>query len=119
MDLEITTRLDEEYKKTLEAVSLAVAGSDEAKWQMQKLNELHKQRMDEAKMLNEIISQEDEITESKKDRIVKIVMDGAAILIPTVASCYWMAQGLTFEKTGTFTSRTGQWLSTHFRLFRK
>ena len=39
--------LEEEYQKTLEEVSQATAGSDEAKWRLQKLTELHKQMMEE------------------------------------------------------------------------
>lgn len=133
MDSTIGFMLDEEYQRTLEAISNAKTSSEEAKWQLQKLGELHKQRMNEAKMLDDGIRQDEELRlkkreaslkeeqmkESKKDRIIKIVLDGAAILVPVTVSSYWMAKGLTFEKTGTFTSRTGQWLSNHLRLFKK
>lgn len=133
MNATIATMLDEEYERTLEAVSQATTGSEEAKWQLQKLGELHKQRMNEAKLLDEGILQDEELRlkkretsmkeeqmkESKKDRIIKIVLDGAAILVPVTVSSYWMAKGLTFEQKGTFTSRTGQWLSSHLRLFKK
>ena len=47
LDMDIRQMLDKEYKITLKAVSEAKAGTDEAKWQMQKLIELHKQRMNE------------------------------------------------------------------------
>lgn len=133
MNATIAMMLDEEYEKTLEAVSQAQTGSEEAKWQLQKLGELHKQRMNEAKLLDDGILQDEELKlkkrealmkeeqmkESKKDRIVKIVLDGAAILVPVTVSSYWMAKGLKFEQNGTFTSRTGQWLSSHLRLFKK
>ena len=133
MNATIAMMLDEEYEKTLEAVSQAQTGSEEAKWQLQKLGELHKQRMNEAKLLDDGILQDEELRlkkreasmkeeqmkEGKKDRIIKIVLDGAAILVPVTVSSYWMAKGLQFEKTGTFTSRTGQWLSSHLRLFKK
>ncbi len=133
MNATIAMMLDEEYEKTLEAVSQAQTGSEEAKWQLQKLGELHKQRMNEAKLLDDGILQDEELKlkkrealmkeeqmkESKKDRIIKIVLDGAAILVPVTVSSYWMAKGLKFEQNGTFTSRTGQWLSSHLRLFKK
>ena len=133
MTATIAMMLDEEYEKTLEAVSQAQTGSEEAKWQLQKLGELHKQRMNEAKLLDDGILQDEELKlkkrealmkeeqmkESKKDRIIKIVLDGAAILVPVTVSSYWMAKGLKFEQNGTFTSRTGQWLSSHLRLFKK
>lgn len=133
MNAIITQMLDEEYEKTLEAVSKAQTSSEEAKWQLQKLGELHKQRMNEAKLLEDGVHQDEELAlkkreasmkeeqmkESKKDRIIKIVLDGAAILVPVTVSSYWMAKGLKFEQNGTFTSRTGQWLSSHLRLFKK
>lgn len=133
MNATIAMMLDEEYEKTLEAVSQAQTGSEEAKWQLQKLGELHKQRMNEAKLLDDGILQDEELKlkkrealmkeeqmkESKKDRIIKIMLDGAAILVPVTVSSYWMAKGLKFEQNGTFTSRTGQWLSSHLRLFKK
>ena len=133
MNATIAMMLDAEYEKTLEAVSQATTGSEEAKWQLQKLGELHKQRMNEAKLLDDGILQDEELKlkkreasmkeeqmkESKKDRIIKIVLDGAAILVPVTVSSYWMAKGLKFEQNGTFTSRTGQWLSSHLRLFKK
>lgn len=133
MNAAIATMLDEEYEKTLKAVSEAEVGSEEAKWQLQKLGELHKQRMNEQKTSDEVYLQMEELSlkkaetqmkkqqmkDGKKDRIIKIVLDGAAILIPVTVSSYWMAKGLTFEQKGTFTSRTGQWLSSHLRLFKK
>lgn len=130
---DIQTKLDREYEETLKAVSLATTGSDEAKWQLQKLNELHKQRMSEmeanqkAAQRNddlyykgkELAMKEAQMEDGKKDRIIKIVLDSAAILIPVTVSSFWMAKGLKFEENGTFTSRTGQWLSSHLRLFKK
>lgn len=133
MNATIAMMLDEEYEKTLEAVSKATTGSEEAKWQLQKLGELHKQRMNEVKLFDDSILQDEELKlkrreasmkeeqmkESRKDRIIKIVLEGAAILVPVTVSSYWMAKGLKFEQDGTFTSRTGQWLSNHLRLFKK
>lgn len=118
--------LDRAYQDTLQAVTDARAGSEEAKWELQKLAELHKQRMsmkqseDEAYVRHqELRIKEAETRDGKKDRIIKHVLDGAGIFIPAVVSSYWMAKGLSFEEKGTFTSRTGQWLSNHLRLFKK
>ena len=47
MKLTIQRKLDEENTKTLKEVSLARTGSEEAKWALQKLTELHKQMMEE------------------------------------------------------------------------
>lgn len=118
--------LDRVYEDTLQAVADARTGSEEAKWQLQKLAELHKQRMgvkqaeDESYVHYEELRMKDEqLKDGKKDRIIKIVLDGVGILVPVAVSSYWMAKGLTFEEKGTFTSRTGQWLSSHLRLFKK
>lgn len=130
---DIRTMLDKEYEDTLMAVSLATTGSDEAKWQLQKLNDLHKQRMAEMEAIQkasqhdsdfyykrkELQLKEAQMKDGKKDRIIKIVLDSAAILVPVTVSSFWMAKGLKFEENGTFTSRTGQWLSSHLRLFKK
>lgn len=119
---EISKMLDSEYERTLCEVSLAKSATEEAKWELMKLSELHKQRMNEMKAQTEMTEAElkvRQLKESKKDRIIRIVTDGAAILIPTCVSSYWMAKGLEFESKGTFTSRTHQWLSNHLRLFKK
>ena len=126
MNTEIERMLDEQYRVTLEEVAQAKTSSEEAEWQLKKLAELHKQRVAEEKTLNETYIQESELVlkkeaakESKKDRIIKTVLDAAAILVPTGLSCYWMAKSLKFEETGTFTSRAGQFVSNHFKLFKK
>ena len=41
----IVEMVDREYESTLQAVSQATTGSEEAKWQLQKLSELYKQRL--------------------------------------------------------------------------
>ena len=125
--------LEEEYRKTLKEVSQATAGSDEAKWRLQKLTELHKQMMEEIQIENkccvetqklsldtqEAAMKEEQAKENRILTIIKVVIDGIAIVLPIWASWTWMARGLQFEKTGTFTSRTGNWMSNHLRLFKK
>lgn len=133
MNLTTKRMLDEEYERTLAEVSQAKTGSDEAKWALQKLAELHKQmaedRMNDNKCCvemqkvaleeREALLKEQQAKESKLLTVVKIVFDGMAIVLPVWASWIWMSRGLQFEKTGTFTSRTGNWMSNHLRLFKK
>ena len=133
MNLTTKKMLDEEYERTLTEVSQAKTGSDEAKWALQKLAELHKQmaedRMNDNKCCvemqkvaleeREALLKEQQAKESKLLTVVKIVIDGMAIVLPVWASWVWMSRGLQFEKTGTFTSRTGNWMSNHLRLFKK
>ena len=107
--------LEEEYQRTMKEVSLAQTETEEAKWAIQKLTELHKQIMEETNVDNKNFME-------KRDKvlsIIKIAVDGVGIVLPIWASWTWMARGLQFEKTGTFTSRTGSWMSNHLRLFKK
>ena len=144
LDEAIRKMLDNAYTDTLKAVSQAQAGSDDAKWQLQKLTELHKQRMNEeqterdnyvrfeemnvkqrqidsdAKARKEELElKKEQLKDGKFDRIAKVALDGAAIVVPCVVSSYWMGKGLKFEETGSFTSRVGNWVSGHLRLFKK
>lgn len=137
LDADIRQMLDQEYSETLKAVALADSGSDQDKWRLQKLAELHKQRMNEEQADRERYIQSMELsvkqTQSAKelelkerqlkgdrfDRTAKVVLDGAAIVVPCAISSYWMGKGLKFEETGSFTSRVGNWVSSHLRLFKK
>lgn len=134
---DIRAMLDDEYRETLDAISVARTSGDDAKWHLQKLAELHKQRMAEEQSERESYIQSRELDmkqkqterelelkrqllkEGKFDRVVKVVLDGVAIVVPCVISSYWMGKGLKFEETGSFTSRVGNWVSGHLRLFRK
>ena len=133
MNETIDRMLKEEYERTLEEVSAAKTGSHEAKWALQKLTELHKQmaedRMNDNKCYiemqkialdeREAALKEQQAKEGRLWNVIKIVIDGVAIVLPVWASWVWMSRGLQFEKTGTFTSRTGNWMSNHLRLFKK
>lgn len=56
-----------------------------------------------------------ELAEVKKDRLVKIVLDGSAILVPLIFYGIWMKVGLRFEETGSFTSTTFRGLFSKFK----
>lgn len=151
MNPTIKEMLEEEYTRTLEEVSKAKTGSDEAKWALQKLTVLHKQMIeatqteDKSRIDAQTLSlkereaadksfietqklsleerearfKEQQANEGKVWTVIKLVIDGTAIVLPIAASWIWMGRGLQFEKTGTFTTRTGNWLSNHLRLFKK
>lgn len=126
LDATIRKMLDDEYTETLQAISEARTGGEAAKWELQKLTELHKQRMNEEQTERDSYVQFEELELKKKqakdgkfDRITKVALDGAAIVVPCVVSSYWMGKGLKFEETGSFTSRVGNWVSGHLRLFKK
>ena len=57
--------------------------------------------------------------QSFKDRVVKIGIAAAEIVLPLGVSVYWMNKGFEFEKTGTITSSTFKWLTNRFKLGKK
>lgn len=118
--------LDEECKQTLLVLSSCIEESEDAQWELKKLAQLNEMRMAERKAAydeycrdRELRLKEAELEDAKRDRVIHTALDIAGILIPTGVSCYWMAKGLKFEETGCFTSRVGQWVSSHLRLFGK
>lgn len=126
---EIKTMLKEECKTTLQAVKEAKAGSEEAKWQLEKLDALHKHLMTEQQFESEsavkereLRIKEQQLKDGKKDRIIKIGGDALALAVIPLSELalknYWMGKSLKFEETGTFTDRSGQWVSGFTRLFK-
>jgi hypothetical protein len=141
---EMITMLDEEYKKTLREVSEAKLDSEESRWALTKLNELHEQRINELNAMSEFKTKERklrinelnamnesktkerelrikemQLNDGKKDRLIKVVFDALGLAVPLGFSSYWMAKGLKFEESGSFTSRTGQWIRNNLNLFKK
>lgn len=61
-----------------------------------------------------------ELKEAKKARWWHTALEILGLTVPLGFSAYWMRRGLQFEEEGkVYSSRTGQWLSQHFRLFGK
>ena len=63
--------------------------------------------------------QEKQLAEERKTRFVRIVVDGASILIPIMFYNRWMKKGFKFEETGTITSQTFKGLIRFFKPTRK
>lgn len=53
--------------------------------------------------------------EARVDRLIKICIDGATIMIPIFFYGKWMKRGFIFEETGTFTSSTFKNLFSKFK----
>lgn len=53
--------------------------------------------------------------DASTDRVIKTVIDGAAILVPIIFYNVWMKRGFKFEETGTYTSNTFKNLFSKFR----
>lgn len=48
--------------------------------------------------------------ENKNKQIIDICLGVAGLIIPIAFNCYWLSNGFKFEETGSFSSRTFQWL---------
>ena len=52
----------------------------------------------------------------KKDRIIRYILDGAAIGVPALVSVFMILEGFKFEETGTVTSKFFQWIINRQRI---
>lgn len=53
--------------------------------------------------------------ELRNDRVIKILIDGATIIVPIIFYNVWMNKGFRFEETGTYTSNTFKNLFNRFK----
>lgn len=65
----------------------------------------------------ELELKEKELKGTKVDRIIRTILDILGIAVPLGVTSYWAGKSLKFEETGTYTSRTPQWISSLTRLF--
>ena len=131
MDYTSLQLLDEEYRRTLEEVSKAETMTEEARWNLTKLKELHDQivKNDAHDVeLRKLAIEEHKAdfdadmkeTQAKSDKRLTIIGHGIqvfGIIISTMSADYWLRKMLEFEKTGTITSRAAQTVSNVFRHF--
>ena len=75
----------------------------------------------EANLRKAELEQKDaELKETKRGRVWSTILGVLGIGVPVAASSYWMYKGMKFEEEGKiYSSRTGQWLASHLRLFGK
>jgi len=110
---EIKSMLDEVIEAQIENLSSV---SPEAKsGAIDDLVQLHKLRIEEIKAKNDAQDKSEQIREAKIDRIVKIGVAAADLLVPLAFYGIWMKQGFQFEKDGSFTSITFKNLLSRFR----
>ena len=121
---ELILKLEEEYRKTLEIMSRCAPESEESRAAMAKLSEINRQliALAEADEVSFIRGEELKMkkAESKTNKVMSWVKIGGELVLGVAGLCltsHWCAKGLTFEQTGCFTSRTGQWFSGISRMF--
>lgn len=137
MNEEIKELLDEEIKSQIGTISGMDVEDENYSKAVDSLVKLHKLRIEEVKSiseqeertykrendeksceLNEEIRQE-QLSEQKKDRYIRIGLEAAGILVPIVFYSVWMRKGFKFEESGTFTSTTFRGLFGHFKPTRR
>lgn len=137
MDEEIKNLLDEEIKSQINTISDMDVNDENYSKAVDSLVKLHKLRIEEMKSitdsedqaykretdeetckLNEEIRQE-QLSEQKKDRYIRIGLDVAGLLVPIMFYSTWMRRGFKFEESGTFTSTTFRGLFGHFKPTRR
>lgn len=137
MNEEIKNLLDEEIKSQINAISDMDVDNENYSKAIDSLVKLHKLRIEETKSitdfedrtykrendektceLSEEIRQE-QLSEQKKDRYIRIGIDVAGLLVPIMFYSAWMRKGFKFEETGTFTSTTFRGLFGHFKPTRR
>ncbi len=137
MDEEIKNLLDEEIKSQINTISGMDVDDENYSKAVDSLVKLHKLRIEETKSitdsenlaykretdeetckLNEEIRQE-QLSEQKKDRYIRIGLDVAGLLVPIMFYSAWMRKGFKFEETGTYTSTTFRGLFNRFRPTKK
>lgn len=119
---EIQKLLDEEIVQRLKGLNGLESGSKEIGAAIEDVEHLFKMRVEERKLNNELESnardERDKLVENAaraKDRYIRLGLDVAGLILPLAFYGIWMAKGLKFEETGTFTSTTFRNLFNRFK----
>lgn len=107
--------LEEMYVETLNDIREAKTQTQEAEWQLKKLNALHAQIVKH----DEIVVKKKELSDNTFATIAKLGVEVLAVGAPLIVESYWMDEGLKFEQTGVYISKTPRWLSGIMSVFRK
>ena len=83
-------------------------GTDEHTNAVNNIETLHKMILNDEEL-------EDNKKSKRKDRVIKVIMDGLTLTVPLAFYSVWMNKGLKFEETGIFTSTTFKGLISKFR----
>lgn len=137
MDEEIKDLLDEGIKSQIKMISNMDIEDENYSKLVDGLVKFHKLRIEEMKSITDLEDRtykretdertnelderirQDQLSEQKKERYIRIGLDVAGLLVPIMFYSVWMRKGLKFEETGTFTSTTFRGLFGHFKPTRR
>lgn len=111
----IKQKLDEEILRELENLSSMDQGTQEHTDAVDSLTKLYKMRNEDDRLTIELNEKKEDRNDKKEDRIVKIGIASAEIVLPLMFYAVWMRRGLKFEESGTFTSQTFRGLISRFK----
>ena len=115
MDCETKEMLNAKIKELTRDIATLPAGSEERARAVKDLETLGKLYVEIEKAESESSKSNDELSESRKDRWVKIAIAGAEIILPLTFYAFWLVKGFEFEKTGSITSAVFKGLTHFFR----
>jgi hypothetical protein len=108
--------LEREIEQLLKDMYLCTPDSEGYKEQTERLSKLYELKIKEDQAQEELKLKAQQLGEGKKDRWVKVLVDGACLLVPVGFNWIWMRRGFKFEETGAFTSTTFRNLFGRFRI---
>ena len=129
MEKDIREKLEEEIHSELEKLKTIEPGSRQHVDAVNSLETLYKLNIEETEnerafMRNcdrdlieerELALKSAQLEEQKKDRWIRLGLEGAGLLLPLAFYAFWMRKGFKFEETGTFTSTTFRGLFNKFK----
>lgn len=119
MNESIRSKLDAELKRQLEDISQMTVGEEKTSQAISDFTKLYELALDDDKVELECEkTYQDHLngrSEQKKERLVKIGIAAAELILPLAFYAFWMGKGLKFEETGSFTSTTFKGLISRFR----
>lgn len=119
MDDSIRSKLDKELKRQLDDISQMTEGEEKTSRAIEDFTKLYKLTLEDDKVELECAKTYQEslngTSEQKKERLVKIGIAAAELVLPLMFYAVWFRKGLKFEETGSFTSTTFKGLINRFR----
>jgi hypothetical protein len=117
--MNIETKLHEEIARELEKLEGLEVGSDKYRTTVDGITKLMGQAVEIEKidiesreraenMRNESCLRTQQMREERIDRLVKNILTGAGIIIPTIVTIWGTCKSIEFEKEGTITTIMGR-----------
>lgn len=119
MNITIRNKLDDELKRQLEDISQMAVGEEQTSKAISDFTKLYELALEDDKVELECEKTYQESlnghSEQKKERLVKIGIAAAELVLPLMFYGFWLRKGLKFEETGSFTSTTFRGLINRFK----